>query len=134
VVVNVLVTATDVDDFFGSGLRVTYDPSVARFESFSSTGSFLRDAPFDSGAGLDFRVDSSTPGVLVIVATRLQNAGGTASGVDVSGTRTLLSLQFRLLLNTAGSPVNLPAAQREVRDSQGNALALTWHAGAFVAN
>lgn len=134
-VVNVLVSATDVPDFFGGGFRLTYDPSVVRFESSSSTGSFLRDAPFDgAGAGLQFLVDSSTPGVLVVAATRLQNAGGTAPGVDVTGTRTLISLQFRLLLGTAGSPVTLPAPQREARDSQGSPLALTWHAGAFLAN
>lgn len=134
-VVNVLVSATDVADFFGAGFRLTYDPSFVRFESSSSTTSFLRDAPFDGPlAELQFLVDSSTPGVLNVAATRQQNQAGNAPGVDVSGTRTLLSLQFRLLLDAAGSPVTLPAQQREARDSQGNALALTWHAGSFFAD
>lgn len=134
-VVNVLVSVTDVPDFFGAGLRLTYDPSIVRFESSSSTGSFLRDAPFDGpGAGLQFLVDSSTPGVLNVAATRQQNPAGNAPGVDVNGTRTLISLQFRLLLGTAGTPATMPAQQREARDSQGNPLALTWHAGSFLAN
>ena len=132
-VVNVLVSATGVDDFFGAGFRLLYDPALVRFESSNDAGSFLRDGGTPN-AQLQFLVDSSTSGVLNVAATRLQNAGGTATGVNVAGTRTLISLQFRLLADTAGSPVTLPAAQREARDSQANQIALTWHAGAFLAD
>jgi hypothetical protein len=135
VLVNVLVQATGVDDFFGAGFRLNYDPAVARFESASDAGSFLRDPPFDgAGAPLEFQVDSSTPGSLFVGATRLQNGTSTATGVDVGASRTLISLQFRLLAVTAGSPVVLPGSQREARDSQDAALPLTWHAGSLVAN
>src|SRR5262245_529576 len=44
-VVNVLVRVTDVDDFFGTGFRVIYDATVAQYQAFDSTGSFLRGAP-----------------------------------------------------------------------------------------
>jgi hypothetical protein len=131
-VVNVLVSATDVDDFFGAGFRVLYDPTVAQFQTFDAATSFLRDAPFNTaGAPLQFQVDASTPGVLSVSATRLQNAQGTAPGVNVAGTRTLLSLQFVMLKATQSSPVTLPGSQREVRDSGDNVLPLTWQAGAF---
>src|SRR5262245_57430734 len=85
-VVNVLVRVTDVDDFFGTGFRVFYDGTVAQYQTFDASASFLRDAPFDTaGAPLQFQVDSSTPGVLNISATRLQNAQGNATGVNVAG-------------------------------------------------
>ena len=131
-VVSVLVRATDVDDFFGAGFRVLYDGTVAQYQTFDASTSFLRDAPFNTaGAPLQFQVDSSTPGVLSISATRLQNAQGTATGVNVAGTRTLLSLQFVMLKVTQQSPVTLPGSQREARNSADAVLPLTWQAGAF---
>jgi hypothetical protein len=134
-VVNVLVSATNVNDFFGAGVRLDYDPTTVRFESSDTATSFLRDPPFGGpGAALQFQVDGSTPGSVMVSAARLQNLQGTATGVNVVGTRTLVSLQFRLLVATNGSPVNLPSAQREVRDSQDAVLALPWFSGAFVAN
>jgi hypothetical protein len=54
--------------------------------------------------------------------------------VDVAGTRALLSLRFTLLVATAGSPVNLPSGQRDVRDSQDGPLAVPWFSGSFLAN
>jgi hypothetical protein len=134
-VLNVLVRVTGVDDFFGTGFRVIYDPTVAQYQTFDASTSFLRDAPFDTaGAPLHFEVDAGTPGVLSISATRLQNAQGTASGVNVAGTRTLLSLQFVMLKVTQSSPVTLPGSQREAQDSGGNVLPLIWQAGAFQVN
>ncbi|HET9298559.1 MAG TPA: hypothetical protein VFO11_01365, partial [Candidatus Polarisedimenticolaceae bacterium] len=91
--------------------------------------SFLRDAPF--AGQLDFRVDARTSGVLSVSAARLQNGTGTETGVNVAGTRTLLSLQFVMLKVTQQSPVTLPASQREVRNSAAAELPLTWQAGAF---
>jgi hypothetical protein len=131
-VVNVLVSVTDVDDFFGTGFRVLYDATVAQYQTFDASTSFLRDAPFNTaGAPLQFQVDASTPGVLSVSATRLQNAQGTATGVNVAGTRTLLSLQFVMLKVAQSSPVTLPGSQRDVRDSSDNSLPLTWQAGIF---
>jgi len=130
--VNVNVVVTSVDDFFGTGFRVVYDPTVAQYQSFDAAGSFLRDAPFNTaGAPLQFDVDASTPGVLSVSATRLQNAQGSATGVNVAGTRTLLVLRFAMLKLAQTSPVTLPAPQREARDSQDNILPLTWQAGVF---
>ena len=134
-VVNVLVSATNVNDFFGAGVRLDYDPAVVRFESSDTSTSFLRDPPFGGGgAPLQFQVDGSTPGSVIVSAARLQNAQGTATGVNVAGTRTVVSLQFRLLVATNGSPVSLPSAQREVRNSQDAVLTLPWFSGVFVAN
>jgi hypothetical protein len=130
--VNVNVVVTNVDDFFGTGFRVIYDATVAQYQSFDAAGSFLRDAPFDTaGAPLQFDVDASTPGVLSVSATRLQNAQGSATGVNVAGTRTLLVLRFAMLKLSQSSPVTLPGSQREARDSQDNVLPLTWQAGVF---
>jgi len=130
--VNVNVVVTNVDDFFGTGFRVIYDATVAQYQSFDASTSFLRDAPFNTaGAPLQFDVDASTPGVLSVSATRLQNAQGSATGVNVAGTRTLLVLRFAMLKLAQTSPVTLPGSQREARDSQDNVLPLTWQAGVF---
>jgi len=130
--VNVNVVVTNVDDFFGTGFRVIYDATVAQYQSFDASTSFLRDAPFNTaGAPLQFDVDASTPGVLSVSATRLQNAQGSATGVNVAGTHTLLVLRFAMLKLAQTSPVTLPGSQREARDSQDNVLPLTWQAGVF---
>jgi hypothetical protein len=131
--VNVLVQATGVDSFFGAAFRVSYDPSVAQYQSFDSAGSFLRDGGF-TDARLRFEVNASVPGELVVVATRLQNQAGTEPGVTIGATpRTLLSLRFKALVDTAGSRINL-ASPREARDSQDALLALVWLGGAITAN
>jgi hypothetical protein len=130
--VNVNVARDGRGRLLRNGFRVIYDPTVAQYQSFDAAGSFLRDAPFDTaGAPLQFDVDASTPGVLSVSATRLQNAQGSATGVNVAGTRTLLVLRFAMLKLAQTSPVTLPASQREARDSQDNVLPLTWQAGVF---
>ena len=141
---QVRVAVTDVHDFFGAAFSVTYkntipDPAnsslsvlMVTFTGMSSSGSFLR----ETGVATDFRVDSTTtPWMLVIVATRLQQ-DPPISGVNVLGTRDLLTLTFRVRRATTGSPIDL-VAPREVCDSGQpvcTPIGVTWSGGTVVAN
>ena len=141
---QVRVAATDIYDFFGAAFSVTYQNTIAdpatsslsvlmvTFTGMNSAGSFLR----ETGVATDFRVDSTTtPGMLVIVATRLQQSPP-ISGVNVVGTRDLLTLTFRVRRATTGSSIAF-AAPQEVCDSRGpvcTPIGVTWSGGTVVAN
>lgn len=133
--VTIRVTVTDVTDFFGTGFRVTYNPTTVVFVSMSSTGSFLRDGGIGA-ANLNFTADASSPGILLISATRLQNATGTIDGVDVAASRELVTLTFRATANTGGNPFALPEP-REVCDSDQpvcTEIPVAWVGGTLTAS
>ncbi len=91
---TIRISATDIPDFFGAAFRIQIDPDFVAYQGFTSTGSFLRDGGVTN---LDFRVDATTvPGQVIVNATRVQNASGTIPGVNVVGTRELISLTFRV--------------------------------------
>lgn len=70
--VNVRVTVTQVDSFFGAAFRITYDPTALLFNGMDSTTSFLRDGVTDPDQELQFLFDASlNPGEIVITATRV---------------------------------------------------------------
>lgn len=137
---TIKISATDVPDFFGAAFRIRIDPDYVAYQGLSSTGSFLRDGGVTS---LDFRADATTvPGQVIVNATRVQNAGGTIPGVNVVGTRELVSLTFRVRTffnatadaNTNGIPDGSLEFidPREVCDSDQpvcTPISVTWSAG-----
>lgn len=133
---RIRIVVTDVADFFGAAFRVSYDTDDIRFESMDSSESFLRDGGFPP-ASLRFQVDStSSPGQLILVATRLDAA--TNPGVNVAGQRELLELTFRARRVVAGSAIGFTGTL-EARNSQqpppeGQLINLTWSGGSLTAN
>ncbi|HZN54000.1 MAG TPA: cohesin domain-containing protein [Candidatus Polarisedimenticolaceae bacterium] len=89
--VNVRVTVTGVDGFFGAAFRVTYDTSALLFRGMDDSGSFLRTGV--TNADVIFLSDHvSTAGVVVITATRKDPA--VVPPVDVVGPSDLVVLNF----------------------------------------
>jgi hypothetical protein len=88
--VNVRITVTGIDDFFGAAFRVTYDPTALFFNGMDDSGSLLRQGGVSN---LHFQANQSTVvGQVVITATRLNPA--TTGTVDVGATSDLVVLNF----------------------------------------
>lgn len=138
---TVQVAVTDVPDFFGAAFRIQIDPDFVVYQGLNSSNSFLRD---NGVTNVEFLVDSTTvPGQVIVTATRKQRADGSLPGIDVAGTRELVSLTFRIrtFFNAAADANNnlIPDGSlefidpREVCDSAQpvcNPIAVTWSAGA----
>jgi len=128
--ITIRIMATDTNDFFGAAFRVNFDPSILTFDSADTTGSFLRDA----AVATQFSVNgTSVPGSVLVGATRVD--AGANDGVDVVGTRELLTLTFQVrgVPAAAGSAVTF-GDPKEVRDSvqpppEGNLIVVTWIGG-----
>lgn len=141
---TIKISATDIPDFFGAAFRIQVDPDFVAYQGLTSTGSFLRDGGVTN---LDFRADATTvPGQVIVNATRVQNSGGTIPGVNVVGTRELVSVTFRVrtFINpTADANSNgIPDGSmqfvdpREVCDSDQpvcTPIAVTWSSGSIAA-
>ena len=137
--VNVRITATGIDDFFGAAFRITYDPDALLFGGWDDNGSFLLDGV--TAADVLFQVDqTSIGGQVVIVATRLDPV--TVPAVDVGATATLLTLNF-----VARRPIAAGAADgrldfgdpKQVCDgtvvpSGCNGITVTWSGGGLSTN
>lgn len=128
---NVRITLTDTNDVYGAAFDVTYPSNLISYQSFDSSGSFLRDGGI-SGANLFFNVDAvSEPGRLIVSATRLN----VQPGVDVAGTRDLIVLRFRARTAFSGQRIEFDAGQpRQVRDNLNQAIAVTWSSGSASAS
>lgn len=139
-VFEVRIMVTEVSDFFGASFRVAFPAGSVRFLSWDTSGSFLLDAPA-TASDVFFKVDAtSSPGQVIVVATRLQNPSGTMPGVDVTGPpRELLSLTFQATreIPSPGQPLSF-ADPREVRDSAqpppGNLIQVDWPGGTVTAS
>ena len=128
---NVRITLTGTNDVYGAAFDITYPSALVSYQSFDSSGSFLRDGGVGN-SGLFFNVDAVTePGRLIVAATRL----GALPGVDVSGTRDLLILSFRARTSFASTPISFDAGQpRVVRDNLDQPIAVTWSSGTASAS
>jgi len=133
---HVRVAATDVNDFFGAAFRVSYQNTIVSFTGMDSSGSFLR----ETGVTTDFRVDSTTElGTLIILATRLQQ-NPPIPGVNVVGTRDLLTLSFFVRSSTAGSRIDFATVPAPVVCDSGQPVCTPitvtepWPGGIVVAN
>lgn len=137
--VSVEIQVSDIDDFFGAGFRVTYDPTTVDFAGFDAVGSLLEDHA--GNTEIDAReLDLGNPGTILVTAT-IQDAAQPA-GIDVVGIRKLLTLNFQAT-TTIAAPGN-PIAFADPRDVQicavqGGACnevsgALAWPGGAIRAS
>ena len=137
--INVKVTVTGVNGFFGTGFRITYDPNALLFTGWDTSTSFLRDGV--TASDVFFAEDHLTNGgTLVVTATRLDPSA--VSGVDVTTTSTLAILNF-----VARKPLAAGAAEgrldfsdpRQVCDGTVappgcGSIAVTWKGGAVQAH
>lgn len=126
---SVDVMLTDTADVLGAAFQIDYDPAIARFNTMSSTGSFLLDgnpaqAPF-------FDASAATPGRVTIAASRFQGDGG----IGVVGTRRLVRLNFTALRTSNGSAIDF-AGNLEVSSSANcspcDPIGVTWAGGSVV--
>jgi len=140
--INVRVTVTGVNDFFGAAFRIKYDVTALQFNAMSSTDSFLRgDPPNPDDPNVYFAADASHPGEIWISATRLDPTAGT---VDVVSTSDLVVLNFTarkaIAAGAAAGRVVFGALNREVQTCDGtvvptvcSALAAIWSGGGVSA-
>lgn len=100
--VAVEIQVTSIDNFFGAGFRVTYDPDTVNFTGFDGVGSLLEDHA--GNTEIDAReLDMGNPGTIIVTAT-IQDAAQPA-GIDVAGTRKLVTLNFQAT-TTIAAPGN----------------------------
>jgi hypothetical protein len=131
---SIVVQVTGVNDFFGTGFRVTFDPASAQFVGFSSAGSFLTGV----GTSFDADVNPTNAGEVIVVAT-IQDATQPA-GIDVAATATLITLNFQATNTTSNNPFAFAASRNvTVCPTQGGACnpgiapTLTWSGGTMTA-
>jgi hypothetical protein len=158
---QVVVTVTDIVDFFGAAFRVEFDPTTATFLSSDGATSFLHNHPeilvppiaprVSPSVNILAIVDPTDAGTLLIVAT-LENtfaytAGFTFAAPDpVVGEQELVILTFRATNPSGGNAFNFDTAiTREVSTcpplvspTPSCAMALDaglmWNGGAMTAN
>ncbi len=121
--VQIRVTLTDVNDVFGAAFDVTYDATAVQLDRWLP-GNLLE----QSGASPLYFVETPVPGRTVVSAQLL----GASSGVNASGTQTLIVLVFRVL-RTGSFALGFEAAS--VSDSQfppQPIVGLRWSAGTLL--
>ena len=127
---EVLVTVTDVNNFFGAAFRLTFDPLIATFVSSDSSASLL------NGAGIMTTFDASLlqAGELAVSAFRQQDMAQSVPGVNVSGSQTLIALTFRAIGTTNGSAFSLTTPREACSPLPGpcDPLSVSWQGGTFV--
>ena len=132
--VSVSIEVTDINDFFGAGFSVTYDPATVNFTGFDATGSLLE----NHGGQTYYDVEEPNQGTVIVAAT-IQDAGQPA-GMDVVGTQTLIKLNFQATTTTASNPIAFAGPQDvQVCAVQGQACNevsgnLTWSGGSIRAS
>ena len=132
---SIQVQVTDVNDFFGAGFHVTFDPASAQFVGFSSSGSVL------PGSAVDFDAVLEGPGD--VKAYGWITDTNQPAGVDVVGTGTLMTLNFQATAATSNNPFAFgTSANRVVKvcPTQGQACndltepPLSWSGGTLTAS
>lgn len=122
--VTVAVNLTDVSNVYGAAFSVTYDPARVSFQGWA-VGTVLE----SGGQTPTYQIDEAQAGTLVVGATR----NGNVPGVNVTGTKTLVRLTFRV--NAEGS-TPLQFSSPELYDGAvppQPISAVTWSAGAIAA-
>lgn len=134
---SVVVQVTGISDFFGAAFRVTFNSGSAQFVGFSSNGSFL------TGVATDFDavINPANAGEVIAYGT-IQDVSQSA-GIDVAGTATLMTLNFRATASTSANPFAFGTAANRVvkicptQSGACNNLAeppLTWSGGTLTAS
>ncbi len=99
--IEVRVQLTDIGDVYGAAFYVVLDPAIASYVSYAA-GEILE------GDGQDplYLVDAGQPGRIIVSANRL----GPVGGIDVTGSRTLLTLTLRVVgVGVSGATFDSPA-------------------------
>ena len=124
------VSVRGVPNVFGAAFWIAYDPTVVAYYNYSDSTSLLR----DDGKDIAVQVDAlSTPGVVKVGVSRMQNAGGAVKGVDVTDARDLIVVSFVATKVLTASPLGFVDGHGEVVNSSqppGNGIAVTWAGGA----
>jgi hypothetical protein len=138
---QVPIVVTGIDDFFGAGFRVNFDPATARFLGYVSeidTDYFIEEV------GVNVLIDAASGGngVVLITATRQQGGGGVyVPGVTPAAPdNVLIVLNFRATGATAANAFTF--SDQEVRACDDGTMtcpvvdpaSLTWSGGTMVAN
>jgi hypothetical protein len=138
--VNVRVTVTQVDNFFGAAFRITYDPAALLFNGMDHSTSLLNAGITDTSSQLLFIADSAnSPGEIVITATRLFPA----TPLPAAPTADLVILNFVARLAIApgaevgrldfGDPTHNQVCDGTVSPPGCGAIAVTWSGGGISA-
>jgi hypothetical protein len=131
------VQVTGIDDFFGAAFRVNFDSTNAAFAGYSAAGSVID----DGGATVLINASLEAAGEVFVTATRQQGAGGVyVPGVDIAGTSTLITLNFRATQATQ-QPNSFTFTNREVQTCNDGTetcdpvadASLTWSGGSMQA-
>jgi hypothetical protein len=130
---QVRVTFTSVQDVFSASFRIKLDPNLVAFETYDTSGSFL----LGDGVTTDFIVDPiSSPGELIVGASRRQDVNGSVPGVNASGTQNLIVFSFRARNVARKSPITIDTPRVVYDSSQpapGNVIPVTWAGGTVSA-
>jgi len=137
--VDVRVTVTGVTSFFGAAFHISYDTTALQFNGMTTTASFLRGGGVADANLFFFEEHASTPGEIVITATRVDPT--VAPPVDVTTTSDLLVLNFtaRKTIAVAAAAGRLDFGDpKQVCDgtvvaSECNPIAVTWSGGGVSA-
>ena len=85
---SIRVQVTNIDDFFGAGFHVNFDPTTASFRGATDDGSFILETGVDTD--ISAVVNVNVPGELLVTATRQ----GQVAGVDPVEDDLLITLSF----------------------------------------
>ena len=123
-IVMVQVNVTGIDNLFGVNFDVIYNPALA---------DYLRDYPGtileSGGQSVSYILTENQPGVIVAGVAR---NGAEAGGVDVTATRALVTLAFRVT-GAGSSPVSFQ--NESCVDANLELIpGLTWAGGTLLAN
>ena len=99
---SIRVAVKDVPNLFGAAFHVTFNAGVIQFVSADFSQSFL------TGTGITTQLTATAvrthPGDVAVVATRVQNVGGTVPTVSVTD-GDLVVLNFRAVAATSGTTI-----------------------------
>lgn len=89
---------TDVDDLFTADFRLSFDPTVLRYSSYSDSGSVLG----SDGAGVTV-FSNEQNGSIDLTITRM---GASLDGIDVVGSQLLIRVNFVREADSGVSPLS----------------------------
>jgi hypothetical protein len=131
--VEVRVSARKITDLFGAAFWISFDTASVGFAGYDDSTSLLRDGGEDPFVLVN---SVSSAGTVKVEISRVQNAGGTVEGVDVTDPRDLIVLTFGARKSVVGSPIAFMDGHGEVSDSAapaGNPITVTWAGGTLTA-
>lgn len=123
--VTVRASVRSTDGVYGAAFDLTWDGTMADFMGWSK-GEFLE----QGGNKPTYQVSSPSPGLLVVGATRT----GNVAAVDVSGTRALVNLTFRVKKSGTNSIEIHDPVLYDVAVPPQPLTGIRWFAGALIGN